>query len=99
MYERLKKLRDYFPMAIFTGTSLIFISEDSRVELSEPSRGSIVEGGESSTVRVRLFSKNAEGEFVAGHYEDFNLENISEMAGEIEKFVQFAVGKNLKETI
>jgi len=35
MMETLKLLRDYFPMAVFTGKCLVFISEDWRVELTE----------------------------------------------------------------
>ena len=98
MHDRLKILRDYFPTAIFTGNSLVFISEDSRVELTEHPRGSL--GPDRvSVVRVRLFTKKEDGEFVAGHFEDFELADISDLAGEVEKFVQFAVGKNLKETI
>ena len=97
MVERLKILRDYFPTAVFTGKSLLFISEESRVELSEHKRGSPGEEHSGVVIRVRLFARDAEGEFVPGHYEDFEMEDISDMAGEIEKFVQFAVGKNLKE--
>ncbi len=94
---RLQLLRDYFPTAIFTGKSLLFISETSRVELTEHIHGGI--GGSQSivVVRVRLFNKNEQGEFEPGHYDDFELENISELAAEVEKYVQFAVGKNIRE--
>ena len=95
--ERLKILRDYFPTAIYTGKALVFISEDSRVELTEHSRGSLAEGETVSVIRVRLFVKGESGEFEPGHFEDFELAEISDLAAEIEKFVQFAVGKNLKE--
>lgn len=95
MTARLKILRDYFPMAVYTGRSLVFISEDSRVELTEHPRGDLATG--LSVVRVRLFRKDENGEFEPGHFEDFDLEDISDLAGEIEKFVQFSVGKNLKE--
>jgi len=97
MTERLEILRDYFPTAVFTGKALVFISEDSRVELSEHKQGSLGQAEVVSVIRVRLFAKDAGGEFVPGHYEDFELADISDLAGEIEKFVQFAVGKNLKE--
>ena len=33
--ELIKLLRDYFPTAVFTGKSLVFVSEDWRVELTE----------------------------------------------------------------
>ena len=97
MKQRLKILRDYFPTAIYTGSALVFISEDSRVELTEHARGGFTDDNTQGVIRVRLFTKGPGGEFEPGHYEDFSLEAISDLAGEIEKFVQFAVGKNLKE--
>ncbi|MCF7957723.1 MAG: hypothetical protein K9M57_04665 [Phycisphaerae bacterium] len=97
MRKRLEILRDYFPTAVYTGRAIVFISEETRVELTEHTHGSLVLSNGVSTIRVRLFSKEASGEFVQGHYEDFELEDISDLAGEIEKFVQFAVGKNIKE--
>ena len=97
MTDRLKILRDYFPTAIFTGRALVFISEESRVELTEHSRGGLSGADSVGIIRVRLFYKNPSGEFEPGHYEDFELPDISELAGEIEKFVQSAVGKNIKE--
>ena len=97
MNERLKLLRDYFPTAVFTGRALIFISDESRVELTEHAMREMGSNPAVSVVRVRLFSRMPTGEFEAGHYEDFQLAELSDLAGEIEKFVQFAVGKNLKE--
>jgi hypothetical protein len=97
MNNRLKILRDYFPTAVYTGKSLVFISEDSRVELTEHARGALGGGDAVAAIRVRLFSKDMQGEFVAGHYEDFELADIRDLAGEIEKFVQSAVGKNIRE--
>ena len=97
MVQKLKILRDYFPTAVFTGDALVFISEDSRVELTEHSRGSYAQDNHDQLIRVRLFAKAPNGEFEAGHYEDFSLPEIPDLAGEIEKFVQSAVGKNLKE--
>ena len=90
-------MRDYFPTAVFTGNELVFISEDWRVELTEHKRENFAADTTAPVVRVRICDKTDTGEFEPGHYEDFELTNISELAGEIEKFVQFAVGKNLKE--
>ena len=97
MTSRLRILRDYFPTAIFTGKALVFISEEWRVELTERSRGGVAPGQGSPVIRVRIFARDQNGEFQPGHYEDFEIEEISDLAGEIEKFVQFAVGKNLRE--
>ncbi len=95
MQRRLKLLRDYFPTAIYTGRALVFISEEWRVELTERSQRSA--DGQTPVLRVRLCARGPEGEFLPGHYEDFELANLSELAAEIEKFVQAAVGKNLRE--
>lgn len=97
MNERLRLLRDFFPTAVFTGKALVFISEEFRVELTEHTRGSLCAGESISIIRVRLFHKGPTGEFELGHHEDFELPDLNEMAEEVEKFVQFAVGKNLKE--
>jgi hypothetical protein len=92
--KRLERMRDYFPTAIYTGRALVFISEDFRVELTEQPQGRV---GKEALIRVRLFNKSADGLFVGGHYEDFDIEDISDLTGEIEKFVQSAVGRNLHE--
>ena len=96
MNDLLKVLRDYFPTAIFTGRALVFISEGARVELTEHANGSLALD-KPGVIRVRLFNKDDFGEFTQGHYEDFELDDISDLAGEIEKFIQFAVGKNIRE--
>ena len=97
MTQRLQALRDFFPTAIYTGTALVFISEDWRVELTEHNKGGFSDERAISIIRVRLFAKCATGEFEPGHYEDFQLAELGDLAGEVEKFVQAAVGKNLKE--
>jgi len=96
--ETLKLLRDYFPTAVFTGKCLVFISEDWRVELTEHKDGDFSrDDSEPSVIRVRVFKKALNGEFVPGHYEDFQLASLGELAEQIEKYVQLAVGTNLGE--
>jgi len=98
--ETLKLLRDYFPMAVFTGKCLVFISEDWRVELTEHKDSDFSKAkAEPSIIRVRIFKKALDGEFISGHYEDFQLERLGELAEQIEKYVQFAVGVNLREIV
>jgi hypothetical protein len=98
--DMLKLLYDYFPTAVNTGKSLVFISEDWRVELKEHKNSCF-----SSTdrdipvIRVRIFKKALSGEFLAGHYEDFQLDSVSELAGQIERYIQFAIGQNLRENV
>jgi hypothetical protein len=98
--ETLKLLRDYFPTAVFTGKCLVFISEDWRVELTEHKDSDFSKAGsEPSIIRVRVFKKALNGEFVPGHYEDFKLASLGELAEQIEKYVQMAIGENLRENL
>ncbi len=96
----LKLLYDYFPTAVNTGNSLVFISHEWRVELTEHKNDnfSAVEG-QVPVVRIRIFQKALNGEFVPGHFEDFQLDSLSELAAQIERYVQFAVGSNLRENV
>jgi len=96
--ETLKLLRDYFPTAVFTGKCLVFISEDWRVELTEHKDSDFSKADvEPAIIRVRIFRKALNGEFVPGHYEDFQLASLSELAEQVEKYVQAAIGTNLRE--
>ena len=98
--ETLKLLRDYFPTAVFTGKCLVFISEDWRVELTEHKDTDFSNAdAQAPIIRVRVFKKALNGEFVPGHYEDFQLASLGELAEQIEKYVQMAIGENLKENI
>jgi hypothetical protein len=94
----LKLLCDYFPTAVYTGKCLVFISEDWRVELSEHKDSDYTKGtAQPAIIRVRVFKKALNGEFVPGHYEDFQLPALNELAEQIEKYVQLAIGANLRE--
>ena len=98
--DTLKLLRDYFPMAVFTGKCLVFISEDWRVELTEHKDSDFSKGSpQSSIIRVRIFKRALSGEFVPGFYEDFQLPSLGELAEQIEKYVQLAIGSNLRENV
>jgi len=98
--ETLKLLRDYFPTAVFTGKCLVFISEDWRVELTEHKDSDFSKpDAEPSVIRVKIFKKALNGDFVPGHYEDFQLASIGELAEQIEKYVQSAIGRNIRENI
>jgi len=98
--ETLKLLRDYFPTAIFTGKCLVFVSEDWRVELTEHKDSDFSKAdAQPAVIRVRIFKKALDGELVGGHYEDFQLASLNELAEQIEKYVQMAIGANLRENI
>lgn len=95
--KTLKRLQDYFPTAVFTGKCLVFISENWRAELTEHKDSDFSAGGNCTpTIRLRLFKKALNGELIAGHYEDFQLSAIGELAEQIEKYLQHAIGTNLK---
>jgi hypothetical protein len=96
----LKLLYDYFPTAVNTGNSLVFISEDWRVELKEQ-KNTCYSGSAKSIpiIRVRISKKALNGDFIPGHYEDFQLESVGELAGQIERYIQFAIGQNLRENV
>ncbi|MHC4842659.1 MAG: hypothetical protein ACYTFM_02755 [Planctomycetota bacterium] len=96
--ETLKILQDYFPTAVFTGKCLVFISEDWRVELTEHKDSDFSKSSkEPSLIRVRINKKALNGEFVSGHYEDFQLKTPGQLAEQIEKFIQMAIGRNINE--
>ncbi len=98
--DTLKLLRDYFPTAVYTGKCLVFISEDWRVELTEHKDSDYSQTSPlPSIIRVRIFKRALSGEFVAGFYEDFQLPSLGELAEQIEKYVQMAIGSNLRENV
>jgi len=98
--ETLKLLRDYFPTAVYTGKCLVFISEESRVELTEHKDSDYSRSAtQSSIIRVRIFKRALSGEFLPGFYEDFQLATLGELAEQIEKYVQLAVGANIRENV
>ncbi len=98
--ETLKLLRDYFPTAVYTGKCLVFISENWRVELTEHKDSDYTKAlSQPSIIRVRIFKRALNGEFVAGFYEDFQLPSLGELAEQIEKYVQMAIGSNLRENV
>jgi hypothetical protein len=96
--ETLRSLNEFFPTAVYTGKCLVFISEDWRVELTEHKDSDYTKAGsQPSVIRVRVFKKALNGEFVPGHFEDFQLPSLNELAEQIEKYVQLAIGANLRE--
>ncbi len=87
-------------MAIYTGKCLLFISENWRVELSEHKESDFSKGKDQpSVIRVKIEKRALNGDLVQGHYEDFQLASLGELAEQIEKYVQMAIGANLREMI
>lgn len=98
--ETLKSLLEYFPMAVYTGNCLVFISENWRIELSEHKDSDYSKGdNRADIIRVRFYKIALNGDVIPGHYEDFQIPVLGELAEQIEKYIQMAVGVNLKEII
>jgi hypothetical protein len=96
--KTLNALRDYFPTAVYTGKCLVFISEDWRVELTEHHDNDFTKNGiDAPIIRVKISQKTRDGDFISGHYEDFQLPILGELADQIEKYVQLAIGSNIRE--
>ena len=96
----LKRLYDFFPTAVYTGKCLVFISQDWKVELREhknPNFGKIQ--NQNPVIRVKIFKRALNEEFLPGHYQDFQIEPINELANQIERYIQFAVGQNIRENV
>ena len=96
--ERLYHLLDYFPMAVNTGKCLVFISQSWRIELTEHKDSDFSNANDKpSIIRVRFFKIALNGDIIPGHYEDFQNASLGELAEQIEKYIQMAVGVNLRE--
>ena len=96
----LKVLMEFFPTAINTGQCLVFISEEWRVELREHTNPNFGKNGQHiPVIRIKVFKKALNGEFVTGHYEDFQIEPVSELAAQIERYVQNVIGRNIRENV
>lgn len=94
----LRLLYDYFPLAVNTGQCLVFISEDWKVELWEHRNASYgLNPRTIPAIRVKIFKKTLNGDFVQGHYQDFQLDSLNELAEQIERYIQFSVGQNIRE--
>ncbi|HAL45239.1 MAG: hypothetical protein A2Y12_18670 [Planctomycetes bacterium GWF2_42_9] len=94
----LKELYEYFPTSVYTGKALVFISEDWKIELTEHQNADFSKRSSGCPIiRVKVFKKALNGEFLPGHYEDFQIDNISELASQIERYIQAAVGRNIRE--
>ena len=93
-------LYDYFPTAVNTGQGLVFISEDWKVVLREHRNSSFGPGKQSAPcIRVKIYKKTLNGAFVQDHYQDFRLDSLNELALQIERYIQFAIGRNIRENV
>lgn len=94
----IQQLYEYFPTSVYTGKALVFISQDWRIELTSHKNSNFAgSAANPGIVRVKISQKALSGEYIPGHFEDFHIDNISSLAEQIERYVQFAVGSNLRE--
>ena len=93
MSERLSQLRDRLPLpTVFTGQSLVCISQQWRVEISEQTSKDYASGSTRSTFRVKVSEKLDAGPYQSGHEEAFAIEDVGQLAEEIDRFITYAVG-------
>ena len=93
MSERLDQLRERLPMpTVFTGQSLVCISQQWRVEITEQTSKDYASGSTRSSFRVRVSEKLDDGTYQAGHQEVFAIDDVGQLAEEIDRFITFAVG-------
>ena len=96
----LKVLYEYFPAAVYTGKCLVFVSQDWKVELTEHKNADFSSlENKLPSVRVRIYKKALNGELISGHYDDFQLDSPGELAAQIERYVQFSIGCNIRENV
>ena len=93
MSERLDKLRERLPMpTVFTGRSLVCISEQWRVEITEQVSKDYAQNTSRSSFWVRLSEKLEDGSYQPGHEEVFAIADVGQLAEEIDRFITHAVG-------
>ena len=93
MTEKLDQLRERLPLpTVFTGQSLVCISQQWRVEISEQTSKDYASGNTRSSFRVRVSEKLDDGTYQPGHQEVFAIEDMGQLAEEIDRFITYAVG-------
>ena len=91
--ERLEQLRQRLPLpTVFTGRSLVCISQQWRVEITEQIAKDYATGKSRSKFRVKVSEKLDDGTYQPGHEEVFAIEDMGRVAEEIDRFITHAVG-------
>jgi len=93
MSEKLNQLRERLPLpTVFTGRSLVCISQQWRVEISEQISQDYAHRTSRSTFGVKVSEKLEDGTYQPGHEEVFAIEDMGHLAEEIDRFITHAVG-------
>ncbi len=94
----LKKLVEFFPTAVYTGSKLVFVSEIWNVEVLEHTEKVYCNlGKDTSTIRVNIYKTTDDNYQSLMRSADFTLSNCRELAGEIEKYIQNSIDAIIKE--
>ena len=94
----LEKLYEYFPTAIYTGECLLIVSEVWKIEISRYEDMDYSSFGKSKErVKVQLFKRNEDNDFVPGAQQYFSISEISVLAEQVEKYITCTVAENIKE--
>ncbi len=98
MSERLNQLRQRLPLpTVFTGRSLVCISQQWRVEIGEQISQDYANRTSRSTFWVKVSEKLDDGTYQPGHEEVFAMDDIGALAEEIDRFITHAVGYSPRE--
>jgi len=91
--DKLNQLRERLPLpTVFTGRSLVCISQQWRVEITEQVSKDYAIGKSRSRFWVRVSEKLEDGTYQPGHEEVFAIEDMGRLAEEIDRFITHAVG-------
>jgi hypothetical protein len=94
----LEQLIEYFPTAVYTGEKLVFVSQNWTVEVVEHTERVFCSLGEDrSTIRVNVYKTPEQGFRQLCNSEDFTLSNCSQLAAQIEKYIENAIGALIRE--
>lgn len=94
----LNSLYDFFPTAVHTGSCLVLVSDEWKVELWEQKKRPIESpDNEKIFIRVKIFKKALSGQWLADQYVDFEFTSVNILADQIDRYVQFSIGKNYRE--
>jgi len=96
--EILNSLYDFFPTAVNTGSCLVLVSEDWKVEMWEHRKRPLDSPeNEKVFIRVKFFKKTLNGQWIQDQYVDFDFKSVNVLADQIERYIQFSIGKKYRE--
>ncbi len=96
--EILNALYDFFPTAVHTGSCLVLVSDEWKVEMWEQKKRPMGSPeNEKTFIRVKFFKKMLNGQWLQDQYMDFDCSSLNVLADQIERYIQFSIGKKYRE--